>query len=352
MLTAVLAAAWPGAAWGQAADVADAAARDAQARFEEGLARVKAGDYEAARLSFAQAYVVLARPAILWNLALAEEKTGRLVPALGHFKRVASDPDAPSPDRDEAGRHVDALMARTGHVGVEAPSGAIIHVDGQEGQATAPLAEPIDVAAGHCVLEAKLGEGVKAAAVDVAAGQIVHVRFTLADLGVASPPVFAPSERVAPHVDRSEPRGSVPPTRASDRDQPISTARAVTVAAVGGAALVAAGLGIYFGLKSESDASQADGFRTSNATAPRSPSSCTVTPTDPACPALKNAVDSENREATLARAFYVGAAVLAGGAIATWFLWPKDAPTVSAATAWLVPAVGPGQAGLAAEGRF
>ncbi len=63
--------------------------REAQARFEEGVARVKAGNIEGARVSFAQAYTVLHKPTILWNLALAEEKTGHLVEALGHFKELA-----------------------------------------------------------------------------------------------------------------------------------------------------------------------------------------------------------------------------------------------------------------------
>jgi hypothetical protein len=67
VLAAVLAASTPGVARAQG----EVAVRDAQARFEEGLDRVKAGDFEAARLSFAQAYTVLRRPAILWNLALA-----------------------------------------------------------------------------------------------------------------------------------------------------------------------------------------------------------------------------------------------------------------------------------------
>jgi hypothetical protein len=102
----------------------DPAVRDAQARFEEGLERVKAGDYEGARVSFAQAYAALKRPAILWNLALAEEKTGHLVEALSHFKRVERDKSATASDRDEAQRHAAALTGRTGHVDVQAPPGA------------------------------------------------------------------------------------------------------------------------------------------------------------------------------------------------------------------------------------
>src|SRR5271169_4109561 len=77
----------------------DRANREAEARFKEGLARVKSRDYEAARLSFAQAYAVLHRPLILWNLALSEEKTDHPLDALGHFRQVAR--EAPS-DADRA----------------------------------------------------------------------------------------------------------------------------------------------------------------------------------------------------------------------------------------------------------
>src|SRR5580698_10479557 len=87
----------------------DRANREAEARFKEGLARVKSKDYEAARLSFEQAYAVLHRPLILWNLALAEEKTARPLDALAHFRQVAREA-AGDADRAGAQKHVDALL--------------------------------------------------------------------------------------------------------------------------------------------------------------------------------------------------------------------------------------------------
>ena len=62
-------------AWGGDSAPATAAEREAQARFEEGLARVKANNFEGARMSFTQAYAVLRKPAILWNLALSEDSS-------------------------------------------------------------------------------------------------------------------------------------------------------------------------------------------------------------------------------------------------------------------------------------
>src|SRR5579872_3304335 len=89
----------------------DKATREAQARFEEGIRRVKAGDYEAARMSFVQAYSVLKRPEILWNLALSEQKSGHLVDAIGHFKLVQRGAKGPD-DRAAAAKHVTELTTQ------------------------------------------------------------------------------------------------------------------------------------------------------------------------------------------------------------------------------------------------
>src|SRR5262249_17501398 len=59
---------------------------DAKLRFEEGLARVKAGDWEGAMRSFQQAYVLHQSDTILWNLAVAEERCDRSTEALAHLR--------------------------------------------------------------------------------------------------------------------------------------------------------------------------------------------------------------------------------------------------------------------------
>jgi len=117
----------------------EGAERDAQARFEEGLGRAKSGDFDAARISFTQAYAVLRRPRILWNLALSEEKTGHVLDALAHFKSVAGDPSADEGDRTGAQTHVAALYGQTAHIEVRAPAGAPVTVDGGPVVGTAPL---------------------------------------------------------------------------------------------------------------------------------------------------------------------------------------------------------------------
>ncbi len=321
-----------------AAGADDKATRDAQARFAEGLARVKSGDYEAARISFTQAYVVLHKPDILWNLALAEEKSGHSLEALRHFKELTSTAAADT-DRANAQKHAAVLMAQMGHIDVTAPSGTLLTLDGVQSAGSAPLAEPIDVTPGRHVVEGKLADGTKSATVDAVAGETAHVTLVPDAPSTATPTPTATATPASTPTPTSTPPGA--------DSSPVSTARLVTTASLGAAAVISIGAGAYFGFQSQSDASDAAQYRDNK------PSSYCVNPTGPAvqtCSAWNDAVKSQNRDATLSNVFYVTGGVLAVGAVATWFLWPKGA--TGASSAWVVPAVGPSGGGVAAGGRF
>ncbi len=324
----------------------DPVTREAQARFEEGLGRLKAEKYEDARLSFAQAYAVVRRPSILWNLALAEEKSGHPLDALGHFKDYVRQSTADD-DRVRAQKHVDALAAQTGHIDVEAFGGTPLTVDGAAVGLT-PLGEPVDVMPGKHHVEARSALTAKSADVDVAAGQIAHVSFMTVDPPPPPPPPAPPAEP-APQAAAAQPPaevpGEAPPRDASEPRSPFWTPKVVTVTALGGAAVVAGGLGVYLAVQSRRNASTADGFRASN------PSGACLVPTTSSsvCQQWNDAVDAQNRDALLSGVFYVSGVVLAAGAVATWFFWPKAS---SGPTARVVPMIGPGQAGLGAVGRF
>jgi hypothetical protein len=340
----ILVAAWLAASPGVARAQSDVAVRDAQARFEEGLERVKSGDFEAARLSFAQAYAVLRRPSILWNLALAEEKTGFVVDALSHFKQVARDSEATASDREVAQRHATALMARTGHIAVEAAAGATLSVDGKPTDAVAPLAEPLDVAPGHHVIEARLGPASKTLEVDAAAGQEAHVNFVVADASVPAPP-----SPTGPQGASSAPPPYLPETPSPSSPAP-STPRVAAVAALGGAALVAVAVGVYLGIKSQHDADRASQLRQD---AGNASNSCVGGPASASCSDLDQTVHDQDREAIASDALYVTAGVLAAGAVAAWFLWPKRAASHAAAVETRVsPIVSPTTVGLNAILRF
>jgi hypothetical protein len=323
---------------------ADPSATEAQSRFEEGLARVKAGDFAAARVSFAQAYAVLKRPRILWNLALAEEKTGLVVDALTHFKQVLHDPATSEGDRANAQAHADALGRQTGHVDVQAPPGVSVTVDGSPQAAVTPLVEPLDVAPGHHVIEAKLAQGTKTLSVDALAGQVAHVSFVATDAVVAELPPAGPN--VAPPSAPPVAAETMPAIAPVETHSP-SIARNVTTSVVAGVAVAAIVFGVYFAEKSISDADTANGYRGAH------PSSwCSSSAGDAAtCGQWNDAVKAQNREATASNAFYIAGGVLAAGAIATWFLWPKSSER-SGAALWVRPELAPTMAGLGAGGSF
>jgi len=337
----VLIAATPSRAWGD-----DRAVREAQARFEEGLKRVKAGDFEAARMSFLQAYVVLHKPDILWNLALSEEKSGRPVDALGHFKELARDASDDA-DRVRARKHVDALMPQTGHIEVLAPAGTPLSLDGAASIGTAPLADAVDVTPGHHVIDGKLAEGTKEIGVDAVAGQVARVSFVVTGADPTAPaaapapaPVLAPASAIAP----------VPVTPAPPVEEPPSAhsaARLAVTTALGAGAVIALGLGVYFGLQSRSDANTAAGYGTQ-----LGPSGC-VNPAGAVvteCAHWNDVVKEENRDQTVSTVLYVTGGVLVAGAVAAWFLWPRSSEAKG--FAWVVPAAGPTGGGVVAGGRF
>jgi hypothetical protein len=331
------------AAPARAAD--EKATREAQGRFVEGITRVKAGDFEGARMSFAQAYTVLHKPDILWNLALAEDKSGHLVDALAHFKQLARD-GATDADRAKANKHVDQLMAETGHIEVAAPPGAQVMVDG-ESAGVAPLAAAVDVAPGKHRVELRPAQGApKTTDADAFAGQTARVSFLLAEPGVT--PATATTTGAATEAQAPAPEAAPPPPP-PDQVQTghgVSAGRIITVASLGGAAAASVFLGVYFGLAAQSDANDVKGYQSANGS-----SACaTITSQNSKlCSTWNSTIDSQNRDAAVSDGFYVAAGLLAAGAVATWFLWPKGSTSPSAT---IVPVVGPGGAGLTAVGSF
>jgi hypothetical protein len=328
------------------------ATREAQGRFVEGIARVKAGDFEGARMSFAQAYTVLHKADILWNLALAEDKSGHLVDALAHFKQLARD-GATEADRAKANKHVDQLMAETGHIEVAAPPGAQVMVDG-EAAGVAPLSGPLDVAPGRHHLELRPVQGeAKVADTAAFAGQTARVSFLVAEPGApvttaaaASSPGAATEVQGAQGAPPDSPPAPPPSPDQVQAVHGVSTSRIVTVAALGGAGIASIFLGVYFGLASQSNANDVKGYQAANGS-----SACAhITPQNSQlCTTWNDAVNAQNKDAALSDGFYVAGGLLAAGAVATWFLWPKSSTSASAT---IVPVVGPGGAGLTAVGSF
>ncbi len=271
--------------------------REAQARFEEGIARVKAGNLEAARMSFTQAYALLAKPTILWNLALTDEKTGHLLEALDHFREFAHGSTS-GDDRSNAGKHITTLMGQTVHLEVAAPAGAQVVVDGNAA-GTAPLADVVDVMPGMHRIEARTAVGPRTADVEGTAGQLVHV-------SLLPPPSGPPVAVVTP----LEPRDAVGPPSLPPPDVDTgeaatgpSTMRITAVALLGTAAAASVGLGAYFAIQSQSREHTVAGYgNTYGGSYCHQPSAANAG----VCGQWNDAVQAQGLDATLSDVLYVG----------------------------------------------
>jgi hypothetical protein len=332
----------------------EGAERDAQARFEEGLGRAKAGDFDAARISFTQAYAVLRRPRILWNLALSEEKTGHVLDALAHFKSVARDPSADEVDRSGAQTHVASLYGQTGHIEVRAPAGAPVTVDSGPVIGTAPLADVLDVAPGRHVVQVRLAQGPSVVVVEPATGEVAVASFLPAtpESPAASPSTTAtasPATATGKSGGLETSNKASPGTPGEPNAHASDAPRIIVVSAVGGLAAAAVAFGVYFGATSRNDANTANGLvaqlgNSSSCSAPTGPQS-------PACSQLADARSSENRNSALSTGMYVTAAALAVGGAITWFVWPKS-EAGHGSVARVSPVLGPGMAGLSVRVTF
>jgi hypothetical protein len=320
------------------------ALRKARTRFEEGVAEAKAGDFEAARLSFAQAYTVHPSVVILWNLALMEEKTAHEASAMSHFKQYARSVTTEA-ERSDATRHIAALFDRTGHIDLIAPAGSLLWVDGAP-VGTAPLVEPVDVAPGKHRVESRTPLGTQATDTEAPVGRVAHVSF------VAYPPMQGSASATPTDAARDPAPDAAIDQRArssANAAHPIRAARAVTVGALAAASAVAAGLAVYYGIQSNDAADHERELQIS----PRT-SHCNTAPTAE-CEQLKNDVGAAHNDYLAAEGLWIAGAVLAAGALGSWLLWPSASDGDGASRAvlvHLVPRPLAGGIGVAADGRF
>ena len=278
----------------------------AETHFKAGLKLYNQENFEAARLELLQAQAVFPRPSVLRNLALCELKTNRPLDALQHLRAYLADPAADA--RDYAKKNLDEAYARTGHVTVRATEGATLSVDGHV-QGNAPFKEPVDMLAGKHLLEVRLGERSAKRDVDAAAGAVVEADLRFADeravsLAPAAPPATNPG---------ATSHDMVAPPPASERS--FWTARHTVGVAVGGLAIVAAGVGGGFLLARSGHVS--DGKDALAAS-----SSPCAQPSDPACAKYDGARDGI-KSTELGAGLSFGAFAVLGVTAALLIFWPE-----------------------------
>lgn len=301
----------------------DAEKVEAQARFDEGLKSHDTGNEQEARLKFTQAWAVLKRPNVLFNLARSEQLSNHPLDALLHFRDFVKMPGISSQDKGDAERRMLELQRQVGRVEVQgAPEGAQVLIDDRWTGESAPVLGEIYGMPGKHVLEVRTSTRSYRKEADLRAHETTSVSF-------------------AEDVRANPPEGWRPP-EVQLRKQAFPPPTGAMI--VGGLGLVGLGFGIGFGVASSS-AADANAARAATAGG-----ICTTQPEAQICVDARAARDSQQLAAVVSVVSYVGGGVLVGAALAWWLLAPRVG-LVSRARGF-VPVAGPAYAGAAWGGSF
>jgi len=280
----------------------DPALTEAQARFKEGIDLADANNHEAARLKFQQAWSVYKSPAVLYNLARSEQLTGHDIEAFEHFReflKAPPDPKVTEVHKKRAQENVEELTKKLAQVDVQAPPNARITVDGKHAPEAAR--DPVPVQPGRHVVEATLEGRIKSITVECNAGNVTKAKIEFE---------VTTSNAAAPANNFTE-----PPPAGGDGDDRTSSARIVVPAIIGVAGLASLGVGIGFGLASQSAKDDEDALRR--------PGVCSVT-TSAECQALDDKRSDVTTKGTISTIGYVGGGVLLAAAVVTYIVWPSS----------------------------
>jgi len=292
----------------------------------EALQLADAGKAEPARLKFQQAWAVFKAPAVLYNLARAEQLTGHDLEALDHFRlflRVgATDVKITDAMRDKAKQNAAELAKKVGQVDIEVPPTARVSVDGKPLDETPK--EPVPVQPGRHTIEAAFDGRVKSVTVECAAGTVVKAK-----------------------LDFEAGGGSEPP----GEERPKGSAYWVVPTVLGVAGLVGIGVGIGFAASSQSAKSDSEDIRRAN------PGVCAQS--TELCASYDSKRSDAESAATLSYVGYIaGGALLAGAAVTAIVLWPRakehnaKTPSRGIHADAVTPLVGNGTMGAGLVGHF
>lgn len=355
-------------AWAQPAPTPEEV-QQAQVRWNEGKAYFDAGNFEAARVAFKQAYTVFPHAAFLQNLGEAELRTGRHVEAARHFTAFLRAGSSGSPaQRELAKKSLAKASERLGSVVVTTNvDDAEIRVD-DEVVGRSPLGslawyvEP----GRHVVIARKDGYLDGSERIDVAIGppRPVFVRVQRVIGGTSEPPPEDAKAVVAPQA-----HGSLAPTTTSERPSgsasPSADARrsgmtARTVVLLSGAALTVAGaaVGTVFAIRAANDTTRVENAQSMFSTyLPRYGGSrekadeVCGTPVDASlrtfCAELDSDIARQRTDRQVRNIAFIGAGVVGVATLATVFLWRPRPGNVA-----IAPALSPSQPGLVLFGEF
>lgn len=240
----------PGAAWGQRAPAARAAAKApisdadkaaAGKAYDLGLVAVGRDRWDEACARYREAWTLMRHWQIALNLAEAEQRLGKYKDAIEHLSFFLQSPEANArkgkdaeAERKQATAWLAEARAKLGTLRfVDLPAGTVVEIDG-ENVGTAPLAEGVQLDPRSHEVEARLGDKTARQTVEVVSGKIVNV--TLRLQGPVKAPVGVGPGPVGPTVPRESGQGSA---------RPFPTQMVVVV---GGAGLAGVGIAASIGL--------------------------------------------------------------------------------------------------------
>jgi hypothetical protein len=341
--------------------------QQAQVRWNEGKAYFDAGNFEAARVAFKQAYTVFPHAAFLQNLGEAELRTGRNVEAARHFTAFLRASSSGSPAQRELARKSLAKAAeRLASIVVTTNvDDAEIRID-EEVVGRSPLGslawyvEP----GRHLVTARKEGylDGTERVDVGVGPARSVFVRVQRVVGGTSEAPPEdarpAPPLVQAPPKPRVAKEPMVGAFNASTEPRP-SAFPARTVVLIGGAALTVAGavIGTVYALRMGDVSTQ---IRNAQVQLPqlsekyggdRTPGEVCANPVAPSdadfCGTLNDDFARQSTYRQVRDIAFIGAGVAGVATLATAFLWRPRPGTVS-----IAPGLHPHAPGLVVLGNF
>jgi hypothetical protein len=334
LMALILAWSWPTSS--RAADESTS-----NALIRQGAELFKHQDYQGARAAFARAYELEPKAATLFNLGLSELSSDHPVEAAAHLREYLTHADEPAAKLESVRtKWLPRAEARTARINVFAPVGAQLTVDGviqEHGTAMAgPTGSPmasIVIAAGEHEVSARQGTVVEAQHVAARGGELVEMHFQrIPD---------APGPAAIGWVENGETRERA--------DGASSRAKWITVIALGSGAVVAAGMGVAFGIASTNKASDVQSLHNDLAAgSPWATTECSgASGSSALCTELKSDVDANRQYWAFSAASYIGAGVLGAASVATWILWkPKSGAVVAR------PTLGGRSAGLVIDGQW
>jgi hypothetical protein len=354
-------------AWGQPAPTPEEV-QQAQVRWNEGKAYFDAGNFEAARVAFKQAYTVFPHAAFLQNLGEAELRTGRNVEAARHFTAFLRASSSGSPaQRELAKKSLARASERLGSIVVTTNvDDAEIRID-DEVVGRSPLGslawyvEP----GRHLVTARKDGYLDGSERIDVSVGppRSVFVRVQRVIGGTSDPPPDEPKASATPPSSPQATRvATEPPSGAAkgSLEPRSSVAPARTIVLVTGAALTVAGaaVGTVYALRAGDDATRIRNLQNElpernkkyEGQEPPHGGVCNapVASTDfDFCQRLGNETEQQRTDRTVRNIAFIGAGVVGVATLATAFLWRPRPATVS-----IAPVLSPSSPGLVVFGSF